>query len=68
MSDILRIALSRFASHPRQTWLTLAGLVVGTASVIFMASLGLTGRGFVQDQIERVGPRLVWATLLADRA
>jgi putative ABC transport system permease protein len=61
VSDILRIALSRFASHPRQTWLTLAGLVVGTASVIFMASLGLTGRGFVQDQIEGVGPRLVWA-------
>ena len=55
------MALRRFASHPRQTWLTLAGLVVGTASVIFMTSLGLTGRGFVQDQLEGVGPRLVWA-------
>lgn len=62
MNDTLGIALRRFASHPRQTWLTLAGLVVGTASVIFMVSLGLTGRGFVQDQIEGVGPRLVWAS------
>jgi putative ABC transport system permease protein len=28
--------------------------------VIFMVTLGLTGRGFVQDQIEGVGSRLVW--------
>jgi putative ABC transport system permease protein len=60
VNDILEIALGRFTSHPRQTWLTLAGLVVGTASVIFMVSLGLTGRGFVQDQIEGVGSRLIW--------
>jgi putative ABC transport system permease protein len=59
--DILEIALDRFRSHPSQTWLTLLGLVVGTASVIFMVTLGLTGRGFVQDQIEGVGSRLVWA-------
>jgi len=42
-------------------WLTLTGLVVGTASVIFVVSLGLTGRGYVMSQIEGVGSRLTWA-------
>jgi putative ABC transport system permease protein len=61
-SDVWETALRRFSTHPLQTWLTLAGLMVGTASLIFMITLGLTGRGYVQDQIEGVGPRLVWAS------
>ena len=60
--EILRIAGRRFVSHPLQMWLTVAGLVVGTASVICMVTLGLTGRGFVQDQIEGVGSHLVWTS------
>lgn len=42
-------------------WLTLAGLVVGTASIIFVVTLGLTGRAFVMAQIEGVGSHLLWA-------
>jgi len=61
-SDVWETALRRFSTHPLQAWLTLAGLMVGTASLIFMITLGLTGRGYVQDQIEGVGSRLVWAT------
>src|SRR5579859_7025223 len=45
-----------------QTGLTLAGLVVGTASIILIISLGLTGRGYVMSQIEGVGSHLLWAT------
>jgi putative ABC transport system permease protein len=61
-ADVWETALRRFSTHPLQTWLTLAGLVVGTASLIFMVTLGLTGRGYVNDQIEGVGSRLVWAS------
>jgi len=61
-SDVWDTALRRFSTHPRQAWLTLAGLMVGTASLIFMITLGLTGRGYVQQQIEGVGSRLVWVT------
>jgi len=61
-ADVWDTALRRFSTHPLQTWLTLAGLVVGTASVIFMVSLGLTGRGYVRDQIEGVGSHLIWAS------
>ena len=61
-AETLRAAIDRFASHPMQTGLTLAGLVVGTASIILVASLGLTGRGYVMSQIEGVGSHLLWAT------
>jgi putative ABC transport system permease protein len=55
-------ALHRFRTHPVQTWLTLAGLVVGTASIILVVTLGLTGRGYVMSQIEGVGSHLIWAS------
>jgi putative ABC transport system permease protein len=61
-SDVWETALRRFSTHPLQAWLTLAGLMVGTASLIFMITLGLTGRGYVRAQIEGVGSRLLWTT------
>lgn len=61
-ADVLAVALQRFRTHPLQTWLTLAGLVVGTGSVVLVVSLGLTGRGYVMDQIEGVGSHLIWAS------
>jgi putative ABC transport system permease protein len=42
--------------------LTLLGLVVGTAAIILIVALGLTGRTFVMAQIEGVGSHLVWAS------
>jgi putative ABC transport system permease protein len=59
--EVLGMAVDRFRSHPLQTSLSLAGLIVGTASIIFVVTLGLTGRTFVLRQIEGVGSRLVWA-------
>jgi len=59
--ELLDTALHRFRTHPVQTALTLAGLVVGTAAIIIIVALGLTGRQFVMSQIEGVGSHLVWA-------
>jgi len=61
-AEALDTAIHRFRTHPVQTWLTLAGLVVGTASIILVVTLGLTGRGYVMSQIEGVGSHLIWAT------
>jgi putative ABC transport system permease protein len=54
-------ALQRARTHPFQTALTLVGLVVGTASMLLTASLGVTGQRFVMSQIEGVGSHLIWA-------
>jgi len=59
--EVFGMAVDRFRKHPVQTSLTLAGLVVGTAAIILVVSLGLTGRGYVLRQIEGVGSHLVWA-------
>jgi putative ABC transport system permease protein len=60
-AETLETALHRFRTHPVQMGLTLAGLVVGTAAIILIVALGLTGRAFVMAQIEGVGSHLVWA-------
>jgi putative ABC transport system permease protein len=60
--EVLATALHRFRTHPTQTWLTLAGLIVGTAAIIIIVALGLSGRAFVMSQIEAVGSHVVWAT------
>ena len=59
--EIFGMAVDRFRKHPVQTSLTLAGLVVGTAAIILVVTLGLTGRKYVLTQIEGVGSHLVWA-------
>lgn len=60
--ETLETALHRFRTHPVQMALTLAGLVVGTAAIILIVALGLTGRAFVMSQIEGVGSHLIWAS------
>ena len=60
--EVLNTALHRFRTHPLQTWLTLTGLIVGTAAIILIVALGLSGRAFVMAQIEAVGPHVMWAT------
>jgi putative ABC transport system permease protein len=58
----LEAARHRFRTHPFQTALALAGLVVGTASIVLTVSLGLTGRRFVMTEVEGVGSHVIWAT------
>jgi len=59
--EVIESAVQRFYTHPLQTWLTLIGLFVGTAAIIVVVALGLTGRNFVMAQIEGVGSHLLWA-------
>ncbi len=62
--EVVESAVQRFYTHPLQTWLTLVGLFVGTAAIIVVVALGLTGRNFVMEQIEGVGSHLLWADYL----
>ena len=60
--ETFETAMHRFRTHPVQSALTLAGLVVGTSAIIIIVALGLTGRTFVMSQIEGVGSHLIWAS------
>jgi len=60
--EVLETALHRFRTHPLQTWLTLSGLIVGTAAIIIIVSLGLSIRTFIMSEIEAVGSHILWAS------
>src|ERR1700688_4578626 len=60
--EIFEAAVRRRRAPPLQMALTLPCLVVSTASIILVATLGLTGRGYVMSQIEGVGSHLIWAS------
>jgi putative ABC transport system permease protein len=43
--------------------LTMLGVVIGSACIVLVVTVGLTGRTFVRHQIEAVGSNLVFASL-----
>jgi putative ABC transport system permease protein len=54
LSEILKLAADSFRSNKIRFALTALGMVIGTASVILVATIGLTGQQFVMDSIQKV--------------
>jgi putative ABC transport system permease protein len=48
--------------------LTMLGVVIGSACIVLVVTIGLTGRTFVRHQIEAVGSNLVFASLAQSAA
>src|SRR5580692_5039241 len=55
LSEILRIALDSFRASKLRFALTALGMVIGTASVILVVTIGLTGRQFILNEIQKIG-------------
>jgi putative ABC transport system permease protein len=58
-SDILKLALESFRSNKMRFALTALGMVIGTASVILVATIGLTGKQYVLQLIQKFGTNSV---------
>ena len=54
-SEILRLAIDSFRSSKVRFSLTALGMVIGTASVILVVTIGLTGREFILKEIQKIG-------------
>jgi putative ABC transport system permease protein len=54
LSEILRLAVDSFRSSKIRFVLTALGMVIGTASVILVVTIGLTGRRFIMEEIQKV--------------
>jgi putative ABC transport system permease protein len=54
-SEILKLSLDSFQASKTRFALTALGMVIGTASVILVVTIGLTGRQYVQDLIQKIG-------------
>jgi len=59
LREILRLAIDSFAANKLRFALTALGMVIGTASVILVVTIGLTGRQFILNEIQKIGTNQV---------
>ena len=61
LSEILSFAYDTFCSNKVRFMLTGLGMVIGTASLILVVTIGLTGKQYVLNQIQGIGANLIYA-------
>ncbi|MBI2682889.1 MAG: ABC transporter permease [Acidobacteriales bacterium] len=61
LSEIASLAIDSFLTAKLRFALTAFGMVVGTASVILVVTIGLTGKQYILDQIQGIGANMVYA-------
>ncbi len=55
LGEILNFAYDTFMSNKVRFMLTALGMVIGTASLILVVTIGMTGREYALSQIEAIG-------------
>jgi putative ABC transport system permease protein len=60
-SEILNFAYETFCSNKLRFLLTALGMVIGTASLILVVTIGLTGKQYVLNQIQGIGSNIIFA-------
>lgn len=61
LGEILSFAYDTFCSNKVRFALTALGMVIGTASLILVVTIGLTGKQYVLNQIQAIGANLIFA-------
>ena len=61
LGEIINFSYDTFCSNKVRFMLTALGMVIGTASLILVVSIGLTGRQYVLNLIQGIGANLIWA-------
>jgi putative ABC transport system permease protein len=59
--EIVRVATDTFRLNKVRFALTALGMVIGTASLILVATIGLTGKQYVVRQIQGIGANMIYA-------
>jgi putative ABC transport system permease protein len=62
-SETWHLALEALRANRVRAALTMLGVVIGSACIVLVVTVGLTGRTFVRHQIEAVGSNIVFASL-----
>src|SRR5437588_12843965 len=61
LSEILNFVFDSFCSNKLQFTLTALAMAVGTASVILVATIGLTGKQYILRQLQSIGTNMISA-------
>jgi len=54
LSEVLKLAVDNFRASKMRFALTALGMVIGTASVILVVTIGLTGKKYILEEIQKV--------------
>jgi putative ABC transport system permease protein len=58
-SEILKLAMDSFRASKTRFLLTALGMVIGTASVILVVTIGMTGKQYILGLLEKIGTNSV---------
>src|SRR5438874_13527615 len=61
LGEILAFSYDTFCSNKVRFALTALGMVIGTASLILVVTIGMTGKQYVLNQIQAIGANLIFA-------
>jgi putative ABC transport system permease protein len=59
--EALRSSVQALRANKFRAFLTALGLVIGNASVILVVTISLTSRGYILEEIQRIGSNLIYA-------
>src|SRR5947208_15038506 len=60
-SEIAKLAVDSFRSSKVRFALTALGMVIGTASLILVVTIGLTGKQYILNQNQAIGANMIYA-------
>jgi putative ABC transport system permease protein len=58
-SEVVRLAVDSFRASKTRFMLTMLGMIIGSASIILVATLGSTGKQYALDQLTSIGPNII---------
>lgn len=58
-SEVTRLAVDSFRASKVRFLLTMLGMVIGSASIILVVTLGLTGKQYALDLLNSIGPNMI---------
>jgi putative ABC transport system permease protein len=61
LGETISVAIETFRSHKTRFLLTALGMVIGTASLILVVTIGLTGKEYILRQIQGIGANMMVA-------
>jgi putative ABC transport system permease protein len=62
--EIFQLAMQALRANKMRSALTMLGVVIGTASIVLVVTIALTGQRYILGQIEGIGANLVYAYLV----
>jgi putative ABC transport system permease protein len=62
ITETVRVAYDTFCTNKVRFALTALGMVIGTASLILVTTIGLTGKQYILGQIQAIGANMIYAS------